>query len=87
MLLEIDILNASVAALIPITITGVFVGISKVAEFNEHKKSVADWMVDANKKMDTHETNDENRQKEVLSRMESMERNILENWKQLIQNK
>lgn len=83
MILEIDILNASVAALIPVSITGFYVGITKIAEFNEHRKSVAMWMEDANAKMDKHETNDENRQKEVISRIETAEKNILDTWKQL----
>lgn len=83
MILAIDLLNASVAALIPISITGIVVGIAKVAEFNEHKKSVAEWMESANEKMDKHETNDDNRQKEVMRRMDTLESNILDNWKTL----
>lgn len=83
MILEIDILNATVSALLPITLTGVIVGIFKVAEFNEHKKSVADWMSDTIKQMDRHETNDENRQKEVISRIETAEQNLFNVLKDL----
>lgn len=84
MILEVDFVNASVSALIPISITGIVVGIYKVAEFNQHKKSVETWMEDATTKMDKHESNDENRQLEVIRRMEKMEENLMDNWKELI---
>jgi len=79
----IDILSATVSALLPITLSGIVVGIFKVAEFNEHKKTTVDWMEATIKQMDKHETNDENRQREVMSRIDKAEQNILDNWKEL----
>lgn len=83
MILEIDFLNVTVSSLLPVTITGVLVGIFKVAEFNEHKKSVFQWMEDANSKMDKHEQNDENRQKEVINRISTAEQNLFDTIKEL----
>lgn len=79
--LDIDIVQATVSALVPVTITGVVVGIYKVAEFNQHKITAEQWMEETAKKMDKHETNDESRQQEVIRRMEKMEENLLYNWK------
>ena len=81
MILEIDILNATVSALVPISITGIVVGIFKVAEFNEHKMTTEEWMKTATKKMDKHEENDENRQKEVMQSLKEVEKNILDFYK------
>lgn len=78
-----DLLNASVSALIPVSITGIVVGIFKVAEFNEHKKSMSQWMEDTVSKMDKHETNDGNRQKEVINRISTAEQNLFDTIKEL----
>jgi len=83
MILEIDLLNASVSALIPVSITGIVVGIFKIAEFNEHKKSMSQWMEDTVNKMDKHETNDENRQKEVIERISVAEQNLFNTLKDI----
>ena len=84
MTLEIDVLNATVSALVPLTLSGVVIGIFKIAEFNEHKKTTEDWMQSTIKQMDKHEQNDAARQLEVLSRIEAAEKNILENWKEIV---
>ena len=81
MTLEIDILNATVSALVPVSVTGIVVGIFKVAEFNEHKKTTEDWMIAATKKMDKHEENDQNRQREVMESLKEVEKNILDFYK------
>lgn len=78
MTFELDFIQATVSALVPVTLAGVVVGISKVAEFNQHKKTTEQWMEETAKKMDKHESNDENRQREVLRRIETMEGNILD---------
>lgn len=39
MTFELDFIQATVSALVPVTLAGVVVGISKVAEFNQHKKN------------------------------------------------
>ena len=77
MIVLIDILNATVSALVPLTLSGVVIGIFKVAEFNEHKKTTEDWMKSTIKQMDKHELNDSERQKEVLERISTAEQNIL----------
>lgn len=84
MIFLVDILATTVSALVPLTLSGVVIGIFKIAEFNEHKKTTEDWMKNTIKQMDKHEHNDAARQQEVLSRIESAEQNILENWKEIM---
>lgn len=72
---------ALLLVLVPISVAGAVVGIKKVGEFEEHKRSVNDTMHLFRGELQNHEKRDEERQGEVLERIATAEKNILEVYK------